>query len=87
MNTVVKLFSQYKSVLAQQICRTLFSPKSYHGKFAKVSSHQTFWLCGSWICQSCIVQRTFNSKETIISDNITAPLIIMLAIHKWIYKK
>ena len=39
-----KSFLQCKFVAIQQIHQTLLLPKSYCGKFTKVSSHQTFQL-------------------------------------------
>ena len=39
-----KSFLQYKSVAIQQIRQTLLLPKSYCGKFAKVSSYTVYGL-------------------------------------------
>ena len=43
----VKDFHPVQIYLAGQICQTFLSSKLHHGKLAKVSSHQTFLLCGT----------------------------------------
>ena len=51
-----KSFHPVQIYLARQIRQTFLLPKSYHDKFAKVSSRQNFLLYGTFKCKIFLIE-------------------------------
>ena len=64
-----------------RICQILFRQRSPGKQFVKFSLRQSFPLYGSWICQSSIVQSTFNSMETFLLTLIILADYLIATVH------